>query len=98
MRLSELRNKKVHSLDGETLGRIHEVHSDGRRIVAISCGPASLVERMTARNQGRRIPWECVLRIEPDKVVVTADPPQRKSNVARSRQGTRRPSGRRSKR
>ena len=28
MRLSELRDKKVRTLDGETLGRVHEVHCD----------------------------------------------------------------------
>ena len=31
MRLTDLRDKKVVTLDGETLGRVHEVHCDGGR-------------------------------------------------------------------
>ena len=58
MRLSDLRDKKVTTLDGEDLGRVHEVHCDGGRITALMCGPASLIERLTAKTDGRRIPWE----------------------------------------
>ena len=98
MRLSELRDKKVRSLDGETLGRVHEVHTDGGRVIAIMCGPGSFIERWTARKEGRRIPWEFVRRIDADALVVTTDPPQRKTAASRNRKGTRRPSGPRSKR
>ena len=102
MRLTDLRDKKVRSLDGETLGRVHEVHCDGGKVVAIMCGPGSFIERWTARKQGRRIPWEYVRKVEPEQVVVTPDPPQRmpkkKSSASRTRQGTRRPSAPRSKR
>lgn len=96
MRLSDLRGKKVRSLDGETLGRVHEVHCDGGKVTAIMCGPGSFIERWTARKRGRRIPWEYVKRIEADAFVVVPDPPQRKTSAARSRQGTRRPSASRS--
>lgn len=99
-RLSDLRGAKVKTLDGETLGRVHEVHCNEGRIVALACGPGSLIERLTAKEKGRRIPWECVRRIEPAIVVVTPDPPQRvaKSRASRTRQGTRRPSAPRSRR
>ncbi len=70
MRLSDLRDKPVHSLDGERLGRIHEVHCKDGRVTALVCGPGSLVERWTARSKGRRIPWEDVRRIDRDAVVV----------------------------
>lgn len=98
MRLSELRDKKVRSLDGETLGRVHEVHCEGGRVTAIMCGSASIIERWTAREAGRRIPWEFVKRIDADAIVVTTEPPQAKAGASRSRRGTRRPSGPRSKR
>jgi sporulation protein YlmC with PRC-barrel domain len=98
MLLSELRGKKVRSLDGETLGRVHEVHCDGGRVTAFMCGPGSFVERWTARRQGRRVPWEFVRRIDADAVVVSPDPPQKKVSASRSRQGTRRPTAPRSKR
>jgi sporulation protein YlmC with PRC-barrel domain len=101
MRLSDLRDKKIRTLDGETLGRVHEVHCDKGRIVALMCGPGSFIERLTARREGRRIPWECVRKVDQNQVVVTPDPPQRKPNkpnASRSRQGTRRPSAPRSKR
>lgn len=96
MRLSDLRGKKVRSLDGETLGRVHEVHCDRGNVTAIMCGPGSFIERWTARKQGRRIPWEYVKRIEADAIVVAPDAPQRKPSGARSRQGTRPPSAPRS--
>lgn len=79
MRLTDLRDKKVVTLDGEKLGRIHEVHCEGRQITALMSGPGSFIERLTAKKKGRRIPWECVVRVEPKQVVVVSDPPQRKS-------------------
>jgi len=102
MRLSDLRDARIKTLDGETLGSVHEVHCDNGRVIALMCGPGSFIERLTAKKQGRRIPWEYVRRVSRGEVVVTPDPPQRKSSgkpsASRSRQGTRRPSGQRSKR
>lgn len=98
MRLSDLRDKKIMTLDGETLGRVHEVHCDKTRIVALMCGSGSLIERWTAQQKGRRIPWECVRKVDAHRIVVSPDPPQRKTSASRSRQGTRRPSEPRSKR
>jgi sporulation protein YlmC with PRC-barrel domain len=97
MRLSELRDAKVKTLDGETLGRVHEVHVEGAKVVALICGPGSFIERLTARKHGRRIPWECVRRITGKEIVVVPDPPQQVS-ASRTRQGTRQPSAPRSKR
>lgn len=100
MRLSALRGARVKTLDGKTLGRVHEVHSEDCRITAIVTGPGGLVEMLTGKAGGRRIPWECVRKIAPGEVVVTPDPPQRvaKRRASRSPQGTRRPSAQRSKR
>jgi sporulation protein YlmC with PRC-barrel domain len=102
MRLSDLRGARIRTLDGERLGRVHEVHADGGRIVAVTCGPGSLIERLTAKSNGRRIPWECVRRIADGEIFVTPDPPRRKpaksASASHSRQGTRRPSAPRSKR
>jgi sporulation protein YlmC with PRC-barrel domain len=77
IRLSELRDKQVRSLDGEKLGRVHEVHCEGGRVVALMCGPASLIERWTARTRGRRIPWEEVRRIDRDSVTIAPAPRNR---------------------
>jgi sporulation protein YlmC with PRC-barrel domain len=79
MRLSDLRNAKVRTVDGKRLGRVHEVHCEGGRITALTCGPGSLIESLTARRHGRRIPWEYVLEIARKEVIVTPDPPRRKS-------------------
>src|SRR5437868_2380495 len=98
MRLSDLRDKEIRTLDGETLGRVHEVHCDCGRLIAIMCGPGSFIERLTAKKEGRRIPWECVRRVTAKEIVVTPDPPQRIVSASRNRQGTRRPSARRPKR
>jgi sporulation protein YlmC with PRC-barrel domain len=43
IRLSDLRDAKVRTLDGETLGRVHEVHCDNGRVIALMCGPGSFI-------------------------------------------------------
>lgn len=91
MRLSDLRDKKVTTLDGDFVGRVHEVHCDGGRVVALMCGAPSLIERLTAKAHGRRVPWDEVVRVEKDAVVIA-------SNATRTRPGTRRASGPRSTR
>lgn len=78
IRLSELRDKKVRSLDGETLGRVHEIHCKGGKVTALMCGAGSLIERWTARKRGRRIPWEAVRRIERDVIIVAPTSAKRK--------------------
>lgn len=101
MKLTDLRNKMIRTLDGEKLGIVHEVHCENGRITALMCGPGSFIERLTAQRHGRRIPWDCVHRVDAGQVIVTPDLPQRsrkKANASRSRQDTRRPNGRPSKR
>ena len=70
IRLSDLRDKAIRSLDGNKLGRVHEVHCKDGRVVALMCGPGSFIERWTGRSEGRRVPWEAVRRIEADAVVI----------------------------
>jgi sporulation protein YlmC with PRC-barrel domain len=89
MRLSDLRDKPVRSVDGARLGRVHDVHVDKGRVTALMCGAASFIERLTGRTKGRRIPWESVVRVEPDAILVDA-------SASRSRRGTRQASARRS--
>jgi sporulation protein YlmC with PRC-barrel domain len=98
MRLSDLRGKMIKDVDGETLGRVHEAHCDKLRVVALMVGAGSFIERWTAKGAWRRIPWECVRKVDADQIIVTLEPPKRGASASRSRQGTRRPSGRRSKR
>jgi sporulation protein YlmC with PRC-barrel domain len=98
MRLSDLQDKTVRTLDGETLGRVHEVHCDKGAVTALTCGPGSFLERLTAREHGRKIPWECVRRIDADQIVVTPDRPKGTASGSRTRQRTPRSSARRSKR
>jgi sporulation protein YlmC with PRC-barrel domain len=97
MLLTDLRDKKIRTLDGETLGRVHEVHCDKGKVTALMCGPGSFIERLTAETKGRRIPRACMRKVSGEEVVVTPDPPQRSSG-SRTRKGTRRASGPRSKR
>jgi len=70
MRLSDLRDKPVRTEGGEQLGRVHEVHCEGGRVVALMCGAGSFVESWTGRRNGRRIPWDQVRRVERDAVIV----------------------------
>jgi sporulation protein YlmC with PRC-barrel domain len=45
MRLSDLRDKRIETTGGKTIGRVHEVHCDKGRVVALICGAGSLIER-----------------------------------------------------
>ncbi len=94
MRLTDLRDVKIKTLDGDTVGRVHDVHSEGGRIVALACGAGSFIERLTSKNRGRLVAWESVVRVTAKEIVVSSDPP----SASRSRRGIRRPSARRSKR
>jgi sporulation protein YlmC with PRC-barrel domain len=100
MRLSDLQDKKIRTFDGESLGRVHEVHCNEGRVTALMTGPGSFLERLTGKRGGKRIPWECVRRVGDHEIVVTPDPPQRtvKTGGSRSPRRTPRPSARRSKR
>jgi len=99
MRLSDLRNAKIRTLDGDVLGRVHEVHCDGGRITALTCGPGSFIESLTAKKHGRRIPWEYVRKVKHREVTVTPDPTQRSTKSgSRTPRRTRQPIARRSKR
>ena len=98
MRLSDLRDVIVCTTNGRALGRVHEVHCDEGRVIAIMCGPLSFIERLTARESGRRIPWENVKKLEDGRIIVDLDPPTLKASGSRSPKRTRRASGRRSRR
>ena len=50
MRLTDLRDKKVVTLDGKRFGRIHEVHCDGGRVTALMTGPGSLIAATPGGN------------------------------------------------
>ena len=64
MLLSDLRDKKIRTLAGDPLGRVHDVHCDKGRVTALMCGAGSFLERLTARKHGRTIPWESVRKVE----------------------------------
>lgn len=74
MRLSDLRGKRV-SQGGKSLGRVHEVHCKDGKVVALMCGPASLIERWTGKSSRRRVAWSKVVRMGRDEIVVAGDGP-----------------------
>jgi sporulation protein YlmC with PRC-barrel domain len=100
MRLSDLRDLRIKTTEGKRLGRVHEVHCDGGKVTALICGAGSFIERLTAKQDGHRIPWECVQRVGKKEVIVDLEPSKsaKTTTASRSRQGTRRPNARRSKR
>ena len=83
MRLSDLRDKEIRSAQGERLGRVHEVHCDKGKILALQCGAASLIERWTGRVHGRRIDWSLVDRVGPDSITLVPDKPKPARRAAR---------------
>jgi sporulation protein YlmC with PRC-barrel domain len=89
MRLSDLRDKRVRTVDGESLGRVHEIHCENGRVTALIIGPRSFLERLTARSKGRRIPWDCVKQVLASAIIVTPDPPQRGSRARKQSESAR---------
>jgi sporulation protein YlmC with PRC-barrel domain len=79
IRLSDLNDKRVRTLDGKSVGRVHDVHCKDGKVTALKVGAASFIERMTARTHGRRIPWENVVKIERDRIIVSDPPAGKKS-------------------
>lgn len=79
MRLTDLQDKEVRTEDGKRLGRVHEVHCENGFVIALKVGPGSFIERLTAKTKGRRVPWDCVRKVEKKRIVVTPDPPKRGS-------------------
>ena len=78
MKLTDLRGKKVRTLDGDSFGRVHEVHCENGKIIALMAGPGSVIERLTARQKGRRIDWDCVLMVEAEQILVAPNPKRRR--------------------
>lgn len=74
MRLTDLRGKEVRTLDGDSLGRVHEVHCDNGKVIALMTGPGSFIERLTAKQRGRKIDWDRVLKLDPKGIIVAAEP------------------------
>ena len=70
IRLSDLRDAPVRSLDGKRLGRVHEVHCEDGRVTALMCGAGGFIERWTGHKNGRRIAWDSVRRIDRDAIHV----------------------------
>lgn len=98
MRLSELRRAKIRTVDGQHLGRVHEVHSEGGVVTAVTCGAGSLIEQLTGTGRGRLIPWDFVRQFKDGVLTVTTNVPRRNSSGARTRKDTRQPSAPRSRR
>jgi sporulation protein YlmC with PRC-barrel domain len=94
MRLTDLRHAKVRTVDGDTVGRVFEVHCDGGRMTALMCGAGGFLERLTGKTEGRPIPWEEVVAIDRGGIVVGPETP----SASRSRRGTRRATAPRSRR
>lgn len=70
MKLTDLRDKQVRDGNGKRVGRVHDVHADKGEIVALKCGPGSLIERMTSKSEGRTIPWSEVKSVTGREIVL----------------------------
>ena len=80
MRLTDLRGKRVRTLDGDSLGTVHELHCENGKLIALMTGPGSFIERMTAKQKGRNIDWDRVVKVEPSQVLVTPSERRRRKN------------------
>ena len=70
MRLTELLGRKAETDDGESLGRVHEVHCNGGKVTALQVGAASFLETLTARTHGKRVAWDRVREIGAKRILV----------------------------
>ena len=63
--------RRVRTESGKRLGRVHEIHVDGGRVVALTCGAGGMLQRLTQSRHGHRIAWERVIRIDADAIIVS---------------------------
>ena len=94
MRLSDLRDKRVLTDDGEKLGRVHEVHCERGQVTALICGLGGFFERWTDKRAGRRVPWESVRKVGEREILVATEKPSGSRTPRRTRQASGRPSKR----
>ena len=62
--------RKVLTESGKPLGRVFEIHVDGGRVVAMTCGMRGMTQRLTQSHKGHRIAWDRIVRIESDQIIV----------------------------
>ena len=86
MRLSDLRDKQVVAVDGEKLGRVHEVHCEQDQVTALICGAGGFFERWTDKSAGRRVPGECVRKVGDREILVATEKPSDSRTPRRTRQ------------
>ena len=70
MRLGELYNAPVRTVDGKKLGRVHEVYAEAGRVTKLGVGAANFLERLFSHRHGRHIAWDKVKKIERGTIVV----------------------------
>jgi sporulation protein YlmC with PRC-barrel domain len=75
MTLSQLVRKRVRRENGEVLGRVHEVHADGGRVVTLTCGARGALQRLAYSRKGHRVAVADIVRITAEEIVV-ADAPR----------------------
>lgn len=74
---SDLQGKRVRRENGEALGRVDEIHVEGSRVSALTCGRRGWLQRLTGSRAGHRIGWEQVVAVTPSEVVVADEAPSR---------------------
>jgi len=73
--VSEFCRKHVRRENGESLGRIFEIHIKGSQVTALTCGARGFLQRMTTAHGGHRVLWTDVLRIDSKEIVVANSRP-----------------------
>jgi sporulation protein YlmC with PRC-barrel domain len=68
--VSDLCRKHVRRENGESLGRVFEIHIEGSQVTALTCGARGFLQRLTAAHSGHRVLWAEVLRIDSKEIVV----------------------------
>jgi hypothetical protein len=74
MTVSQLTRKRVRRESGETLGHVQEVHAEGGRIVALTCGARGVLQRLTYSRKGHRVAVGDVVRITAKEIIVADKP------------------------
>jgi sporulation protein YlmC with PRC-barrel domain len=70
MRLSEIYGMPVRTRDGDSLGRVREIHCEQGKVARLGIGAGSLIERLTGSRKGRHVAWDDVLEIRRGEIVV----------------------------
>jgi sporulation protein YlmC with PRC-barrel domain len=70
IRLSDFDDRIIRTVDGEPLGRVHDVIIEGGQVRSLEYGLRGFIERLRGHGHSNRIAWSDVVDVRNDAIIV----------------------------